>query len=244
MESRIGQIFENKKGQKAKIIEYNKAIDMTIMFEDGTIRYKVQYENIKRGSFNNRNSKSYYGVGFLGYGEYILEDCPEAKGRWVKMLKRCCVDTKKHINYKDVTVCEEWHNFQNYAGWFYQNWKEYMDKTWHLDKDILNKGNKIYSPEVCCFVPQEINMLFTTRKKSRGLYPVGVRSQSENRYTAYIRKYRKIINLGTYSTIEEAFEAYKVEKEKYIKEVADKWKDLIDPRVYEAMYNYEVEIDD
>ena len=37
---------------------------------------------------------------------------------------------------------------------------------------------------------------------------------------------------------------YKLEKEKYIKEVADKWKDNIDIMVYEALMNYEVSIYD
>lgn len=57
-------------------------------------------------------------------------------------------------------------------------------------------------------------------------------------------KYNKGVYLGNFDTIEKAFQAYKVAKEAYIKEVADKWKDKIEPRVYEAMYNYKVEITD
>lgn len=45
-------------------------------------------------------------------------------------------------------------------------------------------------------------------------------------------------------TPEEAFQVYKVAKETYIKEVADEWKDKINPKVYQAMYNYQVEITD
>ena len=45
-------------------------------------------------------------------------------------------------------------------------------------------------------------------------------------------------------TPEEAFLAYKKDKEAYIKDVANKWKDKIDPRAYEALMNYEVEITD
>lgn len=44
---------------------------------------------------------------------------------------------------------------------------------------------------------------------------------------------------GGYSdTIIQAIEIHKTAKEQYIKEVADKWKDKIDPRVYEALINY------
>ena len=50
--------------------------------------------------------------------------------------------------------------------------------------------------------------------------------------------------MGTFDTSEEAFQAYKVAKEQYIKEVADKWREQIEPRVYKAMYKYQVEITD
>ena len=50
--------------------------------------------------------------------------------------------------------------------------------------------------------------------------------------------------LGSFKTELEAFNAYKQAKETFIKELADKWKDKIDPRAYEALMNYEVSIDD
>ena len=59
-----------------------------------------------------------------------------------------------------------------------------------------------------------------------------------------ISKNSKIINLGTYNTPEEAFDTYKVAKEQYIKEVADKWKNSITERVYQALMNYSIEIAD
>ena len=42
----------------------------------------------------------------------------------------------------------------------------------------------------------------------------------------------------------EAFNAYKQAKEAFIKEQANKWKSEIDPRAYEALMNYTVEITD
>ena len=56
------------------------------------------------------------------------------------------------------------------------------------------------------------------------------------------RKDRITQNLGRFDTPEEAFQAYKQVKESYIKEVAEKWKGDIDPRVYEALMNWTVEI--
>ena len=50
--------------------------------------------------------------------------------------------------------------------------------------------------------------------------------------------------LGTLDTELEAFHAYKHAKEAYVKELAEKWKDQIDPRAYNALMKYEVEITD
>ena len=114
-----------------------------------------------------------------------------------------------------------------------------------LDKDILSKGNKIYSPNTCIFVPQNINILFTKRNKSRGNLPIGVcYHKQDGKYMSKCsfgdgQKY-----LGCYDTPQEAFQIYKEYKEKYIKEVADKYKEYIPQKLYETMYNYEVEIDD
>jgi hypothetical protein len=116
-------------------------------------------------------------------------------------------------------------------------------KGWHLDKDIICSECKIYSPETCAFVPPEINGIFTNSSSFRGKYPIGVYKQ-KNRFLASINTYKSQKKLGSFLTYEEAFQTYKIEKEKYIKEVADKWKDQLDPRVHKAMYNYQVEITD
>ena len=139
----------------------------------------------------------------------------------------------------DCTVDERWHNFQNFAEWYYDNYIE----GYHLDKDILFKGNKIYSPETCCFVPQEINKLFTKRQSKRGDYPIGVIS-NKKRFISIFTKEKKIFYLGSFATPEEAFIAYKTEKENRIKEIANKWKGLISDKVYQALINYQVEITD
>lgn len=120
----------------------------------------------------------------------------------------------------------------------------------HLDKDILIKGNKIYSPDTCIFVPQRINKLFTKCDKNRGNSVIGTHHDKNNKYQANCRlvnpKTGKSKNkyLGIYDTELEAFEVYKYYKEKNIKEVADYFKEQIPQKLYDALYNYEVEIDD
>ena len=33
-------------------------------------------------------------------------------------------------------------------------------KIWHLDKDIIEAGNRVYRAQSCLFVPNEINVFF------------------------------------------------------------------------------------
>ena len=116
-------------------------------------------------------------------------------------------------------------------------------QDWHLDKDILCPDCKIYSPETCTFVPTDINFLFTKRQNKRGAYPIGV-SYKSGKFRATMTRNNSQFYMGAFSTPNEAFQAYKEGKEDWIKIVADKWKDKIDQRVYQAMYNYQVEITD
>lgn len=98
------------------------------------------------------------------------------------------------------------------------------------NKDILYKGNKIYSPQSWVFVPKRINDLFLNCKKARGKYPIGVTLKNNKFYVrCSVLKNGKIkrISLGYFNTIEQAFKVYKNFKEKYIKEVADGYKDSI-----------------
>lgn len=167
------------------------------------------------------------------------------------MLKRCYSDEcqKKHPTYKDCTVCEEWHNYSDFKEWFDNNYYEIEGERMALDKDILVKGNKIYSPNTCVFVPQNINTLFIKSNKTRGKYPIGVYFRKDkNKYQAQCRivyngKTQQEF-LGLYNTIEDAFKVYKQFKENCIKQVADEYKDKIPNNLYEAMYNYKVEITD
>ena len=116
-----------------------------------------------------------------------------------------------------------------------------------MGKDLLFKGNKHYSKDTCCFLPIEINSLMVMHRSSRGVYPSGVyfrKRQPKRPYCAVIRRGGIVKTLGNYSTPEKAFIAYKEAKEAYIKEVANKWKDQIDVRAYNALMNYQVEITD
>ena len=165
---------------------------------------------------------------------------------WHNMYNRC-YRRDLYPEYEGCTMCPEWlDDYNNFYDWVRENYYTVDNEKVDNDKDILVKGNKIYSPETCCFVPFAINKLFTKNKASRGKCPIGV-YYHRKKYDAYLNTKNGAKNrrtIGSFNTPEEAFNAYKEAKESWIKEVADKWKDQLEPRVYKAMYEYQVEITD
>ena len=241
--NRLGEKYMTNEGYEVEITRYTSTRDVEVTFENG-FKVECQFIRVLKGRLKNPYHKAVCGVGFFGAGIYksvFNKLVMKNYSTWSSMIKRCYdkKEQEKTPTYKGVTVCEEWHNFQNFAKWFEDNYI----KDFHLDKDILIKGNKVYSPETCCFVPQEINCLFTNRKSKRGDLPIGVRKCGKN-FVSQMTINNEKIYLGTFYTVVEAFEAYKTAKESYIKEVADKRKEKITDQVYQAMYDYKVEISD
>ena len=246
---KTGATKNNKFGSKMTIIKYRNAHDIDVYFEEYDWTYKhAQYSHFKNGSIKCPYEKRYYGVGYIGKGKYTgyknskITKCHKT---WIDMLERCydkkCQD--KNPTYKGCTVCNEWHNYQNFAEWYYNNYYEIKGEQVHLDKDIIIKNNKEYSYNTCVFVPQSINNLFCKSNKLRENLPIGV-SVKRNKYRATIYINGKQKSLGSYNTPEEAFIAYKTFKENYIKAKADSYRETIPEKLYNAMYEYEVEVDD
>lgn len=246
---RVGEQNINGFGNIMTIIEYKNAKDITVQFNDGYVT-KTNYSQFKNGSVQNPLDKSIYGVGYLGNGKYQCSKNnkhTKAYIKWHQMMGRCYnkIYKSEHISYVDCTVISEWHNFQNFAKWYDENYYEITGEEMNLDKDIIIKGNKLYSPKTCVFVPQSINKLFTKRQNYRGNSVIGVYySEKYNKYTCScsIKGGRK--SLGTFNSEIEAFNAYKLYKEQVIKLAAEEYKLFIPKILYDALLNYQVEITD
>ena len=118
-----------------------------------------------------------------------------------------------------------------------ENIRYEVNERLHIDKDILFPGNKVYSPHVCLLVPQRINMLFLNKPNDTGL-PNGISKTESNKFNAsYCGK-----SLGIFSTLEEAYSVYAQNKENAIKRIADEYINIIPQKVYDALYEYKVEI--
>jgi hypothetical protein len=200
-----------------------------------------------RKCYNDKKRIGIIGIGILDipinkhnkseYKKYTL---------WKNMIERVYNPNrhKSHPSYKLCSVCDEWKTFSVFKAWV-ENPENGYRENYHLDKDILVKGNKTYSPRTCCFVPKEINIIFTKRQNFRGNYPIGVTCYGvgyiSSLSTIYGCKY-----LGYYKNPKDAFYAYKNFKERYIKEIAEKYfqEGKITKRVYDALMKYEVDITD
>ena len=248
---RTGEETYNNFGSKMIIKEYKDGKDMDVYFPEynWTINH-VQYGNFKKGNIKCPYESRTYGVGYLGEGKYkTRENGKQTKcyDTWNNMLERCYEPKfqERQPTYKECEVCEEWHNFQIFAEWFEDNYYEIPGEVMCLDKDILVKGNKIYSPETCCFVPEKINTLFTKCDNSRGDCPIGVSYHKRDKiYEVRCNNGEGLDYLGRFDNIYDAFHIYKVHKEKIIKQRADEYKQYLPQNVYEALYRYEVDIND
>ena len=250
---RTGEEGYNSFGSKMVIKEYRNKRDIDVYFPKYNWTFKhAAYNTFKNGNIKCPYERRTFGVGFLGEGKYKMSEngkLTDVYIIWSSMLKRC-YDPKyqeKHTTYKGCRVEDYLLNFQHMGEWLESNYYEVPGEKMCLDKDILIKGNKVYSPETCIFVPNNINVLFTKREKDRGKYPIGIRyCERDNALIVGCSVNGKMKHLGYFKSneIEKAFNCYKAFKEKYITQIADEYKDLIPKELYEALYKYEVEIND
>lgn len=242
---KVGELYTTNEGYKVEIVKYIGYRNCSVKFlQTGKVVHNLQYINITKGNIKNPIHKSVYGVGYFGEGVYKSK-CVGIEVEHYRLWKSILLRSYS-IPFKDrqpryigVTVCEEWHNYQNFAKWYEENHIE----GFALDKDILFKGNKIYSPETCCFVPQGINNLFT---EHRGVLPRGV-YENKNKTSIYVSKIRvnkKLKTLGYFDSKVEACEAYTRAKTLHIIQKAEEYKHLLKSNVYQALINYKVEITD
>lgn len=245
---RIGEKHLTLEGYEVEIVDYRGTSDVDVKLNSGNT-ITVQYAHLIRGKVKNLYHPYFWGVGYIGVGKHKTRTNSirsKVYVTWRNMLERGYSEKykKEDSTYKDVTVCEKWHNFQTFGDWFDKNYNPETMVGWHLDKDILQKGNKIYSPETCAFVPNKINSFFVKGKSRRGKYLIGVSLHRDGKFMVSCNVNKKVKNLGYFESELEAFQTYKNFKENLAKELAEKWKGLISEKVYQALMTYNVEITD
>ena len=245
----VGKVCKSLNSGDFKILKYNGSKSVEIQFLKTGFETTAQLGDIRNGNVKDPYSPSVCGVGVVGtkYPPSINGVRTKEYVLWKSMLRRCYNDTyqKKNPTYIDCEVSDNFKSYEYFYEWCHKQ-VGFNSKDWQLDKDLLVKGNKVYSEDSCIFIPKEINLLLTKSTASRGEYLIGVYwSKTNKAFRAQINKNKgKREHLGYFNTELEAYNVYKTAKEAYIKELAEKWKSQIDTRAYEALMNYQVEITD
>jgi hypothetical protein len=236
-------INKNTFGAEMKIIKIVSWDKVIIQFQDEhKFEKEIFWANFKRGTVLNPYDKTAFGVGYIGDGEYKINSERKNYPRreyaiWKAMLERCYNEKTKDkypAYYGICTVCKEWHNYQNFAKWYHENYYSIQGEIVQIDKDILVKGNKTYSPETCTFVPQKINMIFMSKSKNRDMdLPNAIYRCSAGFQASYGGK-----SLGVFKTIDDAINAHDVAMRIHIKRVAGEYKRIISDDIYERLMNW------
>ena len=245
----IGKVCKSNYSGDFKIVKYNDAKDVEIQFINTCYETDATLDNIRNGNVKDPYVSSVFGVGILGtkYPSKVNGRNTKEYKLWCSMLKRCYSDNykKKNPTYEDCEVSDSFLHYEYFYEWCHKQ-VGFGIEGFELDKDLLIKGNKVYSEGSCVFLPSEINSLLTKRENMRGKYLIGVCWHKRDKvFMAMVSKNKgKQEYLGYFKTELEAFNAYKQAKESFIKEQANNWNGKINDRAYNALMNYEVEITD
>ena len=245
----VGKVCKSLNSGDFKIVKYNDTANVEIQFVKTGYETTVELGSIRKGYVKDPYVSSVCGVGILGtkYSPSINGVKTKEYDLWQSMLTRCYSDKyqKKQPTYEGCKVSNNFLRYEYFYEWCHKQ-VGFDNQGWQLDKDLLVKGNKVYSEDSCIFIPREINTLLVKRKASRGEYLIGVCWHNTSKsFVAKVSKNKgKSEHLGYFNTEIEAFKAYKQAKEAFIKEQANKWKGKIDERAYEALMKYEVSVDD
>lgn len=215
----IGTIHETNEGYKVQVIGKIGKRSRVVKFLDefGAI---ITTFSLRTGKIGNPYHKSMCGIGYLGVGQYKASTNGKHSkeyNAWNNMIKRCYNEDYKiklAPSYLNVSVCEEWLNFQSFAEWYTNNYPYHINNVnFGMDKDLKQIGvsNKIYSSKTCIFLPEKINTYLAVNKSNNTSGITGVNfDKSRNKWMCGSRDFSKGINvnLGSFATKEEAHQSY------------------------------------
>ena len=183
------------------------------------------------------------------YIPYITLKSNAAYSIWNGIYKRCYVDNDV---YEGAFMCDLWrYDKDSFAEWWSSEYYECDGESMAVDKDLLFLGNKEYAPDKCCIIPQTLNTMLSNCKKHRTGkgrtakmdLPLGVRYDNKMKmYYGEIKPYGhdEVVRLSYWETPEEAFAEYKRHKQADILIMADKYKNKVPKKVYDALLRFEV----
>lgn len=186
-----------------------------------------------------------------GVGNFVNYPIPGIVGRkqlkvyrvWSSMISRCySLTNQSYDRYggRGVYVCDEWHEFQNFAAWYYE---QYQEDDWHIDKDILSPKDDVrYSHETCVFIPATLNTLLATMQDQMRDLPMGVmRTKTKDVYSCQY-SVNGVRQAKQFTDVYKAALHYKIHKEAEIKRLTEEYKERLPEKIYQFFINYTIDI--
>ncbi len=222
----VGDRYMSKSFGEMEVISNGGSRNVGVRFLDtGNEVFNLQRGNVIRGSVKDVMIPTVEGVGYLGTNKHVTKH--PSYHCWKHMIVRCYSENyhSNRESYKDCSVVPEWHNYCNFVKWFDSNYRE----GYHLDKDLLVQGNRVYSPENCCFIPPEINTIIVEKNQVIDGCEGGVSKRRKKGSQEYNGRYN-VQYAGSYlartSCLDTANNLYKEFKKLHFEELADKYEGL------------------
>lgn len=246
---KVGDVGSNNKGLQYEVVKYVTRFEVYVRFAKTNNIQKTTTMSIKEGYVRDCMSPSVAGVGFLGRSVSNKLSRLERTlySLWRGMIYRCyderSLSRAKNESYNYCKVHKDWHNFSNFYKWASLHYKEGLE----LDKDLLIKGNKVYSEDTCVFLTPRLNKIMLNNSKGRGTTPLGSSFEADTQsYRVRYSAEGKDKHVGRFDCPIEAFNAYKEVKEKHIQAMAteDYNLGLISEVVYKALLKFKINEND
>lgn len=238
-----GKILSTSNSGKFKILRHLKTREIEVEFINTGYRKIVNLGNAQKGSIKDPYAPNVFGIGHVGEGKYSYKNHSKIYRTWQNMLARCFVRS----GGVPRTVCKRWLNFQKFASDVVKM-PNHDSLGFDFDKDLRVLGNRHYSPKTCSFVPIAVSKLLSTVSRNKHDMSQGV---TKNIYkgkrgttVAYLARANingGVLNIGTFSTEEEARNEYLKVRLKSIRRIAKKYAEFLHPDVYENLMNYPAE---
>lgn len=222
----VGKSFTTNAGEVCQVVSPGETSKYCTVIFAGHPEYEksVPVRRLRQGRIKSPFCRTTCGVGYLGVGCYprydVDKEISPIYAVWRRILHRC-YSSPAPRGYEGCSVYEGWHNFQTFAKWATPKFQE----GYHIDKDLLSVGNKVYGPELCIFLPPRINYFIAHRESSgRGSSRLGVSVHTvDGRFVAQGRTFKTSENkhLGLFSDEGAAGNAYQDFREEQVGQAAD-----------------------
>lgn len=234
-----GDKFTSNNFGEFVICRYVSSGEIYIQFTDSTV-VATNSANVRSGKVRNPNHKAIYGRGFVGIGNFQATTGgvnTKEYNAWRNMFNRCYSEYElNRAPYRQgAEVDPVWYNFQVFAAWCHSQPSWGLD-NWALDKDLLVHGNINYGPDTCCFLPTQLNTIFR-RSEEESHIKLG---EKQGTFLATIRDKDSVMrHLGTFDSKEKALEAYKVQRQLVVKQLANIHAEHLRQDVFDKLITWE-----